>query len=211
MNKDALLQEIEATRARLRDLEAQLEQLPGPVVPRPAQYTTYDVLAGCALGMFGALSSLLFNIVGATLVGKPPLYLITVYLTFPLGDQVLDPQILSPDKGIARLVLAVGCCLYLFTGMALGVPIHLVLKRWFGQSSAAVRFVAVSALSLAVWIINFYLLLSWLQPAIVGVNTIVREVPWWVAAATHLVFGWTIWLAQPFGVFLPAPASPEAS
>lgn len=211
MNKDALMQEIEATRARLRELEAQLERLPGPVVPRPVVYTTYDVLAGCALGMFGALSSLLFNVVGATLVGKPPLYLITVYLTFPLGDQVLDPQVLSPDKGIARLVLAVGCCLYLFTGMALGVPIHLALKRWFGQSSAAVRFVAISGLSLTVWIVNFYVLLSWLQPAIVGVNTIVREVPWWVAAATHLVFGWTIWLAQPFGVFLPAPALPEAS
>lgn len=211
MNKDALLQEIAQARERLRDLEVQLDQLPGPLAERPAHYTTYDVLAGCAFGMFGAIASLLFNIVGATLVGKPPLYLITVYLTFPLGDQVLDPNVLSPDKGIARLVLAVGCCLYLFTGMALGVPIHLVLKRWFGDSSAPVRFAAVTGLSLAIWLVNFYLLLAWLQPAIVGVNTIVREIPWWVAAATHLVFGWTIWLAQPFGLFRPAPAGSEAS
>ncbi|HMP02486.1 MAG TPA: hypothetical protein PKD86_12700 [Gemmatales bacterium] len=211
MAKEVLLQEIAQARERLRELEAELSRQAGPMGSRPKQYTTYDVLAGCTLGMFGAIASLLFNIVGATLVGKPPLYLISVYLTFPLGAQVLDPSVLSPDKGIARLVLAVGCCLYLFTGMALGVPIHLVLKRWFGTSSAIVRFMAVTVLSLVIWIVNFYLLLAWLQPALVGGNWIVNEVPWWVAAATHLVFGWTVWLAQPLGIFQPAPDAAEAA
>ena len=41
----------------------------------------------------------------------------------------------------------------------------------------------------------YYGILSWLQPALVEMkpeNLIVHRVPPWVAALTHLVFGWTI-------------------
>jgi hypothetical protein len=34
-------------------------------------------------------------------------------------------------------------------------------------------------------------------------NLIVNRVPWWVAAATHLVFAWTMVLVYPLGEFTP--------
>jgi hypothetical protein len=30
-----------------------------------------------------------------------------------------------------------------------------------------------------------------------------QYLPWWVAAATHLVFGWTIAVLYPLGVYTP--------
>ncbi len=61
----------------------------------------------------------------------------------------------------------------------------------------------MSALSIAVWLVNFYLILAWLQPLLFGGNWIVTEVPAWVAALTHLVFGWTMVLVYPFGIYVP--------
>ena len=52
-----------------------------------------------------------------------------------------------------------------------------------------------SGLAIAVWLVNFYGILSWLQPLLFGGNWIVERIPWWVAAATHLVFGWTMLVA----------------
>jgi len=145
---------------------------------------------------------LLFNIIGSLIlppapgVPESPLRLINVYLTFPLGARALEV-----DQG---LTLAVGICLYLATGMLLGIPFHLVMARWFERSSFGVKLLAVSVLALAVWLINFYALLSWLQPLLFGGRWIVDLIPWWVAALTHLVFGWTMVLVQPLGVFMTA-------
>ena len=51
----------------------------------------------------------------------------------------------------------------------------------------------------------YYGILSWLQPAVVKnmspENYIVNRVPWYVAAATHLVFGWTLAIVYPLGDF----------
>jgi hypothetical protein len=56
----------------------------------------------------------------------------------------------------------------------------------------------------------FYGILSWLQPLLVEGDpgnwiTSFKPVflPWWVAAATHLVFGWTIALLYPLGEYRP--------
>jgi hypothetical protein len=145
--------------------------------------------------MFGAATSLLFNIVGSVLIRQPPLRLIQVYLTFPLGEAGL-----RVDSGLA---LAVGCCLYLGTGMLLGIPFQLVLT-WLGERAPVrTRFLAVSLLAVGVWLFNFYGVLSWLQPLLFGGDWIVGMIPWWVAALTHLVFGWTMLLVQPLGVFVP--------
>ena len=99
-------------------LEVELEEEPGEWPPRH-YYTAYHVLAGFVLGIFGACTSLLFNVVGSVLVGQHPLQLIRVYLTFPLGESALQT-----DSGLA---VATGCCLYLGTGMLLGIPFHIVL------------------------------------------------------------------------------------
>lgn len=147
--------------------------------------------------------SLLFNIVGSLLVHQHPLRLIQVYLTFPLGGAALET-----DSGLA---LAIGCCLYLATGMLLGIPFEIVLSRWLGNASVGPRFAAVTVLALALWLFNFYVVLAPLQPALFGGRWIVDLIPWWVAAATHLVFGWTMLLVQPLATFVPYNVHPEAS
>ena len=48
-----------------------------------------------------------------------------------------------------------------------------------------------------------------LQPLLFGRHWIVDGVPWWVAAATHLVYGWTILLLVPVArPFAPPRATP---
>jgi len=196
MDHEAKLRELERLRQEVGRLEAEL----GPHAvsvdwPPRSYYTAYHIFAGFVLGMFGAASSLLFNIVGSLLIGEHPLHLIRVYLTFPLGAAAL-----TTDDSLA---LAVGCCLYLGTGMVLGIPFHLVLSRWLAGASFAVRLAGVSILALAVWIVNYYAILSWLQPALFGGSWIVQDIPWWVGALTHLVFGWTMLFVQPLGAFIP--------
>jgi hypothetical protein len=201
-DREAKRRELEELRARVRSLETELAEPAGAAGEWPPRrfYTAYHVLAGFALGMAGAATSLLFNVVGSLLVGQHPLRLIQVYLTFPLGASALQAE--------EGLTLAVGCCLYLGTGMLLGIPFQLVLARWFEGASFGRRFAVVTAMALGLWLINFYALLSWVQPLLFGGRWIVDMIPWWVAAATHLVFGWTMLLVQPLGTFV-AYRSPE--
>lgn len=196
MSREAKQHQLEQLQAQVKQLEAELEQeqATGHWPPR-GYYTAYHALAGFVLGMFGAATSLLFNIVGSLIVGQHPLQIIRVYLTFPLGEAALQTQ--------TGLLLAIGCCLYLATGMLLGIPFQLVLTRYVPNASFVVRLGVVSALALAVWLVNFYGILSWLQPLLFGGAWIVKEVPWWVGALTHLVFGWTMLLVQPLGTFVP--------
>ncbi len=144
------------------------------------------------------MSSLLVNIVGALAFGKEPLELIRVYLTFPMGEQALDFN--AVNNG---LILAIGCCLYIGTGMLYGILFQIVLTRFTPDSSLAARFVVVSLLALGVWLVNFYGILSWLQPLLFGGSWIVDQIPWWVAAITHLVFGWTMLVVYPLGRYTP--------
>jgi hypothetical protein len=205
MDVEALRHELEALRIRIKDLETQLSESEATPAP-PRAYWTYEVAAGCVLGMMGAATSLLFNIVGSLVVGQDPLELIRIYLTFPLADQAFEL------KANANLVLAIGCCLYLGTGMFLGVPIHLALRRVADRVGGRLpQLAAATLMGLALWLINFYGILSWLQPLLFGGNWIVERVPWWVGAATHLVFAWTIWIAGPLGVFRPYVPRAEAA
>lgn len=87
--------------------------------------------------------------------------------------------------------------------MLLGIPFQLLLTRWLPTAPFRVRFAAVSVLALLIWLVNFYGILSWLQPLLFGGAWIVQEIPWWVAALTHLVFGWTMLLVQPLESFVP--------
>jgi hypothetical protein len=146
--------------------------------------------------LFGAAASLLFNIIGSTMVGQHPLELIRIYLTFPLGESAL-----SVENGFA---LAAGLCLYLGTGMFGGIPIHMILGRYFRASTLKVRFVAATVLGLGVWLVNFYGILSWLQPWLIGGNWILKLIPIPVAAATHLVFAWTMLAMSRWGEFAPS-------
>jgi hypothetical protein len=197
---DAKQQELADLKSRVAQLEQELAT--GEVQPfaPPGFYADYFATTGFMLGIFGAMASLLANVIGSLAIGQHPLEIIRVYLTFPLGDQALDP---SMDSGLA---LAVGCCLYLATGMVLGVPVYLALARWADAGPVTRRLLVGSVVAVAIWVVNYYVVLSWLQPAVVAMrpeNLIVRRIPWWVGCLTHLVFGWTLALVYPWGRFSP--------
>jgi hypothetical protein len=187
-------------REQVIELEAELSRSPTtePQWQATDYYTAYYATTGFMLGGIAAINSLLFNIVGALLFGKQPLELIRVYLTFPMGEEALDFS--AVDNG---LILAIGCCLYIATGMLYGMLFQIVLTRFMADSSMGMKFVAVSLLALGVWLVNFYGILSWLQPLLFGGRWIVEQIPWWVAALTHLVFGWTMLIVYPLGRYTP--------
>ena len=195
-SKLAELHRLELEAERLRS-ELHVDVAPTAWAPA-GYYTAYHILAGSLLGLVGAGASLLFNVVGSLMVGQHALQIIRVYLTFPLGAAAL-----TMDSGAA---LAIGCCLYLATGSAYGVAFHLILSKFFGSASAGKRFAAATVIGLALWLVNYYGILSWLQPALFGGNWIVQQVPVWVAAATHLVFAWTMLAIDQWGGFEPYSA-----
>jgi hypothetical protein len=201
MNDDAKRAELAALQARVADLEADLAGKEAAPQPSRGYYTAYYATAGAMLGIFGAATSLLFNVIGSyvwtEMTGREqhPLHLIQVYLTFPLGATALDIN--------SGVTLAIGSCLYLGTGMVYGMLFH-IAQSWFAPRAGFwARMAFMSALSIAVWLVNFYGILSWLQPLLFGGDWIVTMVPAWVAALTHLVFGWTMVLVYPFGVYVP--------
>jgi hypothetical protein len=180
--------------AAINKLEAQ-DSDQGTSWPPEGFYLLWHVVIGAMLGTLGAMVSLLANILGAPLLGHRPLELIKVYLTFPMGGRALEL-----DEGV---VLFVGCVLYLLTGAIYGVFFHLVIRLFFTEASAKKRFLVATGLALGLWILNFYLILSWLQPLLLGDNWIVRLIPPWVGALTHLTFFWSMFVGETWGRFEP--------
>lgn len=198
--REARLTRLEDEAARLRaEIDAEQFGRAAGEWARRGYYLTYYATAGFFLGMVGALVSLMFNIIGASMAGKDPLQIIRVYLTFGMGERALDPAF---DNGLA---LAMGCVLYIATGMLLGIIFQVVLSRFAPRSGLAGRLLWATAIAVAIWLVNFYGLISWIQPLLFGGDWIVdnRHLPWWVALATHLVFGWTMALIYPWGEFRP--------
>lgn len=202
MENNSKESELVQLKQRVAELETQIAAEKEYTPFRPSgYYTAYYATTGLMLGIFGAMASLLFNIVGSVLTGRHPLELIRTYLTFPLGDRVFD---LPPEQN--GLMLAIGCCLYIGTGMLMGIPVYLALTRWAGGKGLMKKFVVATIVSLIIWVVNFYGILSWLQPEVIDMseeNLIVNRVPWYVAAATHLIFGWTMVLVSPLGEYIP--------
>lgn len=207
-SRDHLQHEIDDLRARLERLEEEFGSHPDASW-QSGYYTGYYATTGFLLGFFGAAVSLLFNILGSLvwphLSGHPeqhPLRLIQVYLTFPLGERAL-----SIDSGIT---LAIGCCLYLGTGMLYGMAFQLILTRWFSDARLFRRMLITVALSVLVWLVNFYFILSWLQPLLVGGRWIIDLVPSWVALLTHIAFGLTMAVLYPLGLYTPYRVETDA-
>lgn len=190
-------------RNRLRELESQVAELEDQLRKSDAgsnwrhegYYLTYHATAGFFLGSVGAIASLLFNVVGSLVAGKHPLELIRWYLTFGLGARAADPNF---DSAIALLL---GVCLYIGTGMTLGILFQVAFTSLKAGRHLLPRLVIATMLALAIWAINFYVLIAFLQPRLFGGSWIVENVPGYVAAATHLVFGWTMALVYPLGEF----------
>jgi len=196
MDPSSKQKQIAALQQRIGELQQEVDALADHQVWTPPRYyVAYELMGGMVLGLIGAAASLLFNIIGSLMTGRHPLELIRVYLTFPMGEEALTLE--------SDFTLAAAVCLYLLTGMVGGIPIHMILSRFFRDSSAGVRFAATTVMGLGVWLINFYGVLFWVQPALIGGNWIVERIPEWVAAATHLVFAWTMLAVHRFGQFVP--------
>lgn len=201
--------ELAELRARVLELESELQQGDARLARQFSAsgfYTAYHATTGFLLGGVAAMSSLLLNVVGSLLFEKNPLELIRVYLTFPMGEKALNFD--AVDDGV---ILAIGCCLYLATGMLYGVLFQIVLSRFTEDMSWGGRFVVVSLLAITVWVVNYYGILNWLQPLLFGGNWIVERIPWWVAAITHLAFGWSMLLLYPLGRYTPYRVTTENS
>jgi len=191
------------TRRRLIEehLEAirRLEAPPAPedvaAWPPKGYYLLWHVVIGMTLGGIGALVSLAANMIGAPLFGEAPMKFIRVLLTFPMGESALTAE--------AGSVLFIGCMLYLATGALFGVGIHLAMSLFFRDAPRGRQFAVATVMGLGLWIFNFYLILSWLQPMLLGGNWIVRLVPIWVAVLTHLCFAWTVVAGEFWGRFEP--------
>lgn len=206
---DQKRRELQSLKAQVAALETELA---GPQVPpdwSPTSfYSAYYATAGFVLGGIAAMVSLMFNVIGSTVAGKHPLEIIRVYLTFPLGARALPLGSNAADSAFVigdGTILALGCCLYIGTGMVLGSLFHCVIARFAENRLLGTRLLWGSILGTVVWLINYYLILSWLQPVLFGGNWITNYdfLPWWVALATHLVFGWSMAVMAPFGAYVP--------
>jgi hypothetical protein len=206
---DTKLQELERLKSRVAELQTEIgtaNESP-PKWRAQGYYTAYYATTGSMLGIFGAAASLLLNVIGAPIAGKNPLELIRIYLTFPLGEAALR---LTDQPGAHYVlsdgvILAIGCCLYLFTGMLMGIPFYLLLTRFTANYSLVGRLVFAAVISTLLWVFNFYAVLWWLQPLLFGGHWITdpQLLPPWVALATHVVFGWTLVLLYPLGEYIP--------
>jgi hypothetical protein len=200
MNQKASLQEAQPLHERLwRNDLANTIHSPHQTWHEAGCNTARCATAGLWMGSIAGSTSLILNVVGSVLgpaiSGEPqhPLRIILVYLTFPLGESALR---LNTDA-----LLPLGCLLYLGTGMLYGMLFELVISYFLPHVSVRTRLVAGSILALVVWTLNFYCLLAWVQPLLFGGRWIVDLIPWWVAALTHLVFGWTMALLYPLGTY----------
>lgn len=193
--------EFEELKARVHQLEGELAD--AQLIPpwRPSGfYAAYHGVSGFILGIAGATVALLANVIAAPIAGKNPLDLIRVFLTFPMGERAL--QLTGAGGAVGDgMILAFGCCLYLGTGMIIGVPFNILLTRMAGEAPLGKRLCVASLLAIGVWLVAFYGILSWLQPLVFGGRWILDQVPWWVVAVTHLLYGGTIAVLYPLGKF----------
>ncbi len=216
MNTDTKKDELAELRERVRQLEAEVHhEEAGKSWEATGFYGSYYATTGFLLGIFGAVASLVVNVIAAPIAGRHPLEIIRVYLTFPLGEKALELTRGGGDVYVIGdgVILAFGCCLYLLTGMVLGVPFHLAMSRLAPNAGLVVRLLVATVLATVLWLLNFYGILSWLQPLLFGGNWITDSsiLPWWVAWATHLVFGWTMAVVYPWGRYHPYVRPTEAA
>ena len=192
---DELLRDIERHRIAISELEAQLGEPETTASWPPAGfYLTFYVVAGTIIGILGSLTSFLFNVVGSLIVNQDPLQVLRVYGTVFLGAKALT----TDDLNFFMLVAIV----HFSVGAVAGAVFH-VLINLFVPEQPLLQIVLGGLYGLLMWIVNFYFILTWLQPRLVGEAYILQLMPVWVAAATHLIYGLTLGVLQPLGRFVP--------
>jgi hypothetical protein len=92
---------------------------------------------------------------------------------------------------------------HLSVGAVAGAIFHLGLNLFLPNLSSARLLLLSAGFGIALWLVSFYGVISWLQPRLVGEAFILRMMPFWVALLTHIVYGLTLGLLQPMGKFVP--------
>lgn len=181
------------------DSQLPTEMLPMPFHPWPETgFRRWERFrAGAIMGGIAGCVSLLLNVIGSVAwpvsggEAQHPLRLIQVFLTFPLGESALEFN--------SGAVLAMGCLLYLATGVLYGMFLEFGISYLLPHAGSFARLVFFTVSALALWLLNFYGIISWLQPLLFHGRWILDLIPWWVAALTHLAFGVTMALVSPLG------------
>jgi len=135
---------------------------------------------GAFAGYLGSVVILGADIAGAKLMGFAPFMFLRYYATLREGSGALLMT--------SRSFLLNAVVMHLAVGSALGAIFVLIIsgrdiQRFTRYLAAGICF------GLCVWFINFYLLLSWIQPLVNGKSYILENIPWWVAAVTHGLYG----------------------
>ncbi len=157
---------------------------------RPSRPLSYYLLMGSAVGVYAAWFSLALNVVGALALGQEPLKLLRVYATFFMGAEALGQ---AANQGVALFLALV---LYSATGAVVGMPLYVIYHRRFASHETMIRAINGVWIGLVMWLVNYYLVLSWFQPTVLKWVAysgdiqpyIVRNVPFWVAVLTHVAF-----------------------
>ncbi len=167
--------------------------LPGPRPPRKEEVPpkireewslVYRGTVGALAGFLGSVTSLVANVLGAWALGIERLMLLRVYATIFEGSDALE---LENTSFVAVVLLT-----HIIVGAIFGI-VFVALTSQLPQIRQLVHYAAAGlAFGLLLWIGNFYLILSWLQPLISGDAYIVENIPWWVAALTHICYGLTL-------------------
>ena len=197
MDVSRLQDEVKQQRRALEELEQKLSKISGRPDKswyRSGFYTSYYVIAGLILGALAAWVALAFNVLGAWIAFGDPFRLLRVYATFFGGSAIMS----GTQDGIAILLALI---LHSATGAVVGAPIHVVFSRYVAHMTLQKRIVAGVALGVAMWLINFYGILSWLQPVVSGGRYIIDEIPIAVAVLTHICFALTMLMLQPYWAF----------
>lgn len=191
--------EIASHRRSIAELEAQIdtgssEKVAAPWPP-PGFYLTFYVVVGTILGVLGSLASFLFNVFGSLIVNQDPYRILRVYGTVFLGQDALTTDNLNFFMLVAIVHFSVGA-------MA-GAVFHVALNRYYPNASGMQQIGLGALYGLLMWFVNFYLVLWWLEPALVGRAYVLELMPVWVAVLTHIIYGVTLGALQPLGQFSP--------
>jgi hypothetical protein len=192
--RQEILSEIERHRAAIVELEGQLGEVATETWPPVGFYLTFYIVAGTTIGILGSLASFAFHVVGSLLVSQDPLRFLRVYGTVFLGAKALTTE----DLNFFMLVAIV----HFSVGAIAGAVYHVFVNR-FVPEQPLLQIVLGALYGLAMWVVNFYLVLSWLQPMLVGQAFVLELMPAWVAALTHVIYGLTLGILQPLGRFVP--------
>ena len=194
MTREEALREIERHRAAILEIESQLSA-PAAAGWQPVGfYLTFYIVAGTTIGILGSVTSFIFHVLGSLLVRQTPLLFLRVYGTMFLGPRALTTE----DLNVFMLVAVV----HFSVGASAGAVFQVFISR-FVPDRPVLQVVLGGVYGLLMWVVNFYVVIAWLQPRLFGEALVLKLMPWWIAALTHLIYGLTLGILQPLARFVP--------